>query len=119
MKKNLWPFLLIIISLTVLAACSPQTVEVTRVVTETEMVEVTRVVDGERTGEHAGSVLPQEVSPCSYAALVKFQFDVPLLRNSYTRERSSTLRKSYASPRNSWTPTDIMDTKQGRQLKKA
>lgn len=56
-KSRIFTFALLVIGAMVLAACSPQTVEVTRVVTETETltetvteqveVEVTRVVEGE------------------------------------------------------------------------
>ena len=52
--KKLWLIALVVVSLTfVLAACQPQTVEVTRVVTETvqEEVEVTRVVTETMTEE--------------------------------------------------------------------
>ncbi len=48
--KKLVGFMLVLLAVTaVLAACAPQTVEVTRVITETvtEQVEVTRVVEGE------------------------------------------------------------------------
>ena len=54
-KKHFLYVVLMVVGLVTLAACQPQTVEVTRVVTETEVVtetiteevEVTRVVDGE------------------------------------------------------------------------
>ena len=54
-KKHFLYVVLMVVGLITLAACQPQTVEVTRVVTETEVVtetiteevEVTRVVDGE------------------------------------------------------------------------
>ncbi len=48
MKKSYW-LILIVAGLFLLSACQPETVEVTRIVTETvsEQVEVTRIVEGE------------------------------------------------------------------------
>ena len=43
-QKQFVRLALLLVGLFILAACQPQTVEVTRVVTETEQVEVTRVV---------------------------------------------------------------------------
>ena len=58
-KRHLSIILLVLVSSLILAACQPQTVEVTRVVTETEVVtetvteqiEVTRMVEGESVTE--------------------------------------------------------------------
>ncbi len=51
MKQKIWFLLFLMMGLLLITACSPEVVEVTRVVTETEIVteevEVTRVVDGE------------------------------------------------------------------------
>ncbi|HZD10584.1 MAG TPA: ABC transporter substrate-binding protein [Candidatus Binatia bacterium] len=70
--------------LVALAACQPQTVEVTRVVTETttEQVEVTRIVEGEPVAEVVEVTRVVEVAPEAPPELTQIDVQLGWIKNS-------------------------------------
>lgn len=106
MKKNLVFLVVALAGVLVFAACQPQTVEVTRVVTETtvEEVEVTRIVEGESVTEtiEVTRVVEVEVPAEEEAPVAESMMTADTLRMSITDDESTLNPYTYVTGYPGW-----------------
>jgi len=106
MKKNLVFLVVALAGVFVFAACQPQTVEVTRVVTETtvEEVEVTRIVEGESVTEtiEVTRVVEVEVPAEEEAPVAESMMTADTLRMSITDDESTLNPYTYVTGYPGW-----------------
>ena len=106
MKKHFIWFLVALAGVLVLSACQPQSVEVTRVITETvlEEVEVTRMVEGESVTEtiEVTRVVEVEVPAEEEAPEEESMMTAESLRMSITDDESTITPYTYVTGYPGW-----------------